>query len=217
MFNYPNGKSVYYNVAKPVHIISKFTVDATNGAGITGLVGANVNSVLMHTSTTPTGLVNPAVGIIQVNLATNFNNYLGFKASLHGPVTGSALTSVTANTFYKIVTVGTTTAAQWAARGVPAGITPAVNTPFIATTTGALGGNGTVKAQTNSNVLSVELMGASLGGVGNFGQTGSYLYFQCLGSTSSSDTTLIPVAPTAGTIITLDIKMNASAQVVNGL
>jgi len=63
------------------------------------------------------------------------------------PGTGSvfaALASVTAGNTYTIASLGTTTAAQWLALGVPAGTTAAAGTVFVAASTGAITGTGLV-------------------------------------------------------------------------
>src|SRR6185312_16413058 len=102
--------------------------------------------------------------------------------------------------------------AQWQAAGLPVGVVPAVGVPFVAIATGAIGGTGSVKVPGVTGIGSIEVIGtpnetivsstgskAQILGV----QSGAYMMFQILGPTSSSDTTPIPLAPTAGSVIHL--------------
>lgn len=147
-----NGAKYFTNITTPRIVSANFIVDAanTNGLGIRSLKSNGyIESVFMHTSATP-GVVNgvtnpnPALGYAAVTFKNNFNKYIGaFAGQIITPATPS-LTSVTNHTVYVITSVGTTTAAQWRAKGLPAGFTAAVGQAFVATATGALGGTGTV-------------------------------------------------------------------------
>jgi hypothetical protein len=94
-----------------------------------------------------------------VQLGLNYLGYVGGYSGLVSPLTGSALTSTTASHAYVITSLGTTTPAQWAAAGLPVGLTPTVGQSFIAIATGAIGGTGTVQAQGASGVDSLEVVG----------------------------------------------------------
>lgn len=110
-----NGGRYYSFLNRPVLLDCSFTVDATNGLGITGLKGAGVNNVFMHTSTTPTsngGYLNPnpASGYALVQLKSNYNRYCGGFNGMVSPVTGSALaingSALTVGVPYVITSVG---------------------------------------------------------------------------------------------------------------
>lgn len=216
---------------KPTLIDCNFVVAATNGAGITSLKGPGVQNVFMHTSTTPAaGSPNPANGYIYVQLQDNYNYFYGFNSSLASPNSGSniAVTSgaaaLTVGQLYVITVVGTTTAAQWVTLGVPIGTTAAVGVSFIAASTGVGAGTGQVQlpAAVGSGIQHIELVGdpnlsiksqsATIAGQTN----GSYLTFQCLGSTDADTTTLIAKAPAAGTKISLQLYFSNSSIVVQG-
>jgi hypothetical protein len=162
--NWSNGGKLYAMETKPVLVSCNFIVDSTNGngLGIRSLKGPAVDSVYMHTSSTPApGSPNPASGIIQVQLQDNYNRYLGGFSGQVSPLSGTPLTSVTAHTAYVIVSLGTTTLAQWQAVGLPLGVTPNVGVAFIATATGAIGGTGSVEtsATAGSGIDHIEVLG----------------------------------------------------------
>src|ERR1700722_13005671 len=90
-----NGKSIYWNVAKPMVVECNFIVDAANGNGL-GIRSLKSNgyiqNVFMHTSSTPgtnNGYTNPnpAVGLILVQFKNNFNYYLGGFSGFVSPTT----------------------------------------------------------------------------------------------------------------------------------
>lgn len=212
---YANAGHFYAPHIMPVLLNASFTVDSTNGAGITGLLGPGIANVFMHTSTTPAvgnrGITNPnpAVGIIVVQLGDAYYSFLGAGGMVQSPNTGSALTSVTANVTYVINVLGTTTTAQWVAKGLPVGITPAVGVAFVASATGALGGTGSVKVQGVSGSIGFEVIGnpsvslAPLGNLSPVPSVGGQIIMQSLGATDASTTTLIPKALADGSLVKL--------------
>ena len=172
--NGQNGGHFYSNITQPVKIFANFVVDSANGNGL-GIRSLKsngyVSSVYMHTSATPAvGNPNPASGYILVKMNNNYNYYLGGTVGFVSPVSGTPLTSVTSGLAYVIVSLGTTTLAQWQAKGLPAGVVPAVGVSFIASATGALGGTGAVEvpATAGSGITNVEVVGDS-----KLAQTGS--------------------------------------------
>jgi hypothetical protein len=184
--NYPNNK-LYQNEVFPVQLACSFTVAATNGLGITGLTGGGIANVFMHTSTTPAvgnyavTNPNPVSGLILVQLQNQFSRLLSVQSSVQSPVTGGALTSVTTGNVYTIVTVGTTTAAQFVAKGLPAGVTPAAGQTFLASASGALGGTGTVKIAGVSGIAQIEVAGSPILQNANVYQNGGgQIILQCL-------------------------------------
>jgi hypothetical protein len=226
IFNYPNNKLYQYE-AYPILINCNFVVDPANGngLGIRNLKGAGVANVFMHTTASP-GLgnygvtnPNPSAGLILVQFQNQFNRYLsGFDGTI-SPLSGSPLTSVTAGTAYVIVSLGTTTTAQWNAVGLPLGIIPAVGAAFIATTTGSIGGTGAVEAPNNSGLTRIEVVGdpnQTLQNSNIYQNGGAQMVLQCLSPTSSSVTTLVQAAPTTNTVIGLSFLMSNSSVAVSG-
>lgn len=225
--NFPNAGHFYSNIFKPIKLDLQFAVAAANanGLGITSLKSNGyVRNVFMHTSQTPgsnDGALNPnpAVGIALIQLKNNFNTFLGMDATVQSPVTGSALTSTTAGNVYQIVTVGTTTAAQWLTNGLPAGITAAPGVAYVSIATGAIGGTGTVKALAPSGTTRIEIAGNPIltNNTNIYSSGGLYLIAQFLGATSSSVTTLIPEAPLDTSVVNMSLYFDASSVTVDGL
>ena len=190
-----------------------FVVDATNGngLGIRSLKGAPCAAVYMHTSATPaTGNPNPPSGYIYVQLAANYFGYVGGYSGFVSPLSGSNVSissGLSANSVYVITSVGTSTAANWQAIGLPLGLTPTVGQAFVASTSSAGTGTGTVQlaAASGSGISAIDVIGDANQTVGATG--GAYLILRALGATNSSTTTLQATAPAAGTVIGLRFVM----------
>ncbi len=217
MANRSFTRSFYSLEEYPVIISCNFIVDNTQGAGIRSLKGPGVAHVFMNTSATPaSGSPNPAAGTILVELQDNYNRILNSFKGIISPLSGSPLTSVTAGVAYVITVVGTTTAAQFHAKGVPVGVTPAVGVAFVATATGALGGSGSVQiaAAAGSGVASLEILGdpnASIAPYKASGQGyGAYVIFQ------ARDYAGAIVAPAAGSTIAISLYLSNGSNTVQG-
>jgi hypothetical protein len=224
--NWSNAGHFYAPQVKPVLLNCSFIVDSTNGngLGIRSLKGPGIEAVYMKTSATPaSGNPNPASGVIVVDLAQNFQRYLGGFSGQVSPVTGAALTlsgaGLTVGKPYVITSLGSTTAAQWQTVGLPVGYTAAVGASFIALTNGTGLGSGTVKAVGISGISSIEAIGdlnLTIQGVAPSGPVGARLIFQCLAPTSSSVTTLVATAPTNESVISLSFYLSDSSVTVAG-
>lgn len=154
----------------PVLIDCNFVVDSTNGngLGLRNLKGPYVQNVFMHTSASPAaGSPNPAAGTIVIQLQDNYNrSYSGFN-SIVSPASGTPIlilasgAALSIGSAYIIVSLGSSSAADFHAIGVPAGVVPAVGVSFIAKATGAGVGSGAVEiaAATGSGVMSIEVLG----------------------------------------------------------
>jgi hypothetical protein len=113
--------------------------------------------------------------------------------------------------------LGTTTAADWTALGVPAGVSPAVGVTFIAKATGAGTGSGQVQTMTLSGVQDIELLpGFQLALTSSNQNGGGILIFKLTGATNSSTTTLIPTAPADGSIIRIVLGLSGSSVKIQG-
>ena len=177
--NFSNGGKIYAMETRPILVSCNFVVDSTNGngLGIRSLKGPLVQNVFMHTSATPgagnsnpaTPNVtvtnpNPATGYIVIQLQDNYARSLSGFNSIVSPTSGSSLlvasAGLTVGQPYTITTVGTTTAAQWAALGLPKGVIPNVGASFVATATSTSGtGAVMVPAAAGSAVMSIETVG----------------------------------------------------------
>lgn len=179
------------------------------GAGLTGLSGAA--AAFMHTSSTPaSGSPNPLVGYLMIKLSAAYNGFLNATSMIQSPISGTPInisSGVTAGQLYTIQTVGTSTAANWQAIGLPTGVVPAVGVAFIANVTGNGTGTGTVEVPlaTGSSTTKLELVGSSGLGVNDTG--GGWLYFQFLAATNSSTTTLKALAPADGSIVNIALSL----------
>lgn len=229
-----NGKALYTNITKPIVINAKFTVTATNGLGVTSLKSNGyVNNVFMHTSTTPTennGYTNPnpAVGFAWVQLKQNFNVYIGAQASILSPNSGSDVkidnSAMTAGQVYVITTLGNATLAKWQAIGVPVGITPAVGVSFVALSNGGAGNVLTSRVQVPSvsGVQIVEVIGNANTMVNSniASNSGQWVMLQFLAPTISTGayvSPMIPTAPAAGSIVSLQLVFDGSTVSIDGL
>lgn len=190
-----------------------FIVDHSNGngLGIRSLKGQGVANVFMHTSATAAANnPNPAVGGIVVELAAAYLGYVNGSYGFGSPISGTPInvtSGLTQFQLYVIISVGTTTPAQWLALGLAANVVPAVGACFVAATASAGSGTGVVEAlaSTGSNVSGLEL-------AGDPNQTcnvssGALIYCQTFGATSSGSTVKIPVAPVDNTVIGLTFNM----------
>jgi hypothetical protein len=214
-----NGKSIYMNITKPQEVELSFTVDAANGNGLgvrTIKSNGYVRNVFMHTSATPgvglDGYVNPnpIAGYILIQFKNNFNYALSGSNSIVSPLSGSSVTSTTTGHAYVIVSLGTTTLAQWNAAGVPLGLTPSVGMSFIATATGSIGGTGAVQVPSFSTIDSIETVGDPNQSISNSNiaaNGGAWLLLQC--QTSSSGSPAL-ATPAAGTVIALRCRFDGS-------
>lgn len=201
-----------------------FIVDSTNGNGFgvrTLDKGGRIATVFMHTSATPgkasNGQLNPnpVSGLIVVTLQDNYNDYrfggAGFVTPLTGsPISISGSSVLTAGQAYVIVSLGTTTQAQWVAAGMSPTVQAAVGVTIIAAGTGGFSGTGAVEAYAASGIDHVEVIGDSnlMNSVASQvlgGGTGMQFVLACyLNSTLT--------APANNTVISLTFGLNNSAQ-----
>lgn len=193
-------------------------IAAINGATITLSIAAAGNSgspdTLSFLPLAAGSPGNPAAGVIYVKLADNYNRvYSGFN-SIVSPVSGSTLTATVANTAYTIVSLGTATLAQWQAKGLPFGITPAVGVSFIATSSGTIGGSAVVEisAAAGSNITNIETVGDPNTTISNLAQPsngGGYIVLQCMKNGAKA-------APADGSVISLAFYLSDSSILVQG-
>ena len=229
-----NGKSFYANVAKPCYVNLNFTVDSTNGNGL-GIRSLKCNgyveNVFMHTSATPGsngGFLNPnpAVGFAIIQMKQNFNYFLGMTGGFVTPVATSTKiddTALTVGQPYVITTLGDSTVAQWHSIGVPAGVTPKVGVAFVAILQGIAGEAGTstsrVMLPTTSTNSVIEIVGnTNLATNSNIASnSGQWIMVQFSAATSSSVTTLIPLAPANNSTCGLTLWFDGSSVTIDGL
>lgn len=229
--NFASGGKIYSMHVKPVLLDCNFVVDSTNGngLGIRSLKGPMIQNVFMNTSAspgagnsnpaTPNVVVtnpNPAAGTIVVQFQDNFNRSLSGCNAIISPVSGTPLTSTTANTAYTIVSLGTATAAQWQAVGLPKGVTPAIGASFIASASQAIGGSAAVEiaAAAGSAVMSIETLGDPNATISpDLSQAqgfGAYVILQCRNISGAI------AAPAPGSVISLQFLLSDSSVLVQG-
>lgn len=168
---------------------------------------------------------NPAAGLALIQLKQNFNVYLGGFTGFVSPISGTPInvtTGVTAGLAYIIVTLGTTTLAQWQKLGVPAGLTPSVGMSFVAPVTTTATGTGTIEvpAASGAGISLVDVIGDPNQSINNSAidpNGGAYLLVRFLAATSSSVTTLIATAPAANSVVGLSMFFDGSSVSVDGL
>lgn len=218
--NWSNGGKIMTMETAPVIVSCNFIVDSTNGngLGIRSLKGPTVKAVYMNTSapSAGSGNPNPAAGSILIQLQDNYNRSLcGFDARV-SPVSGTPLTAITSGTPVIIVSLGTATTAQWQAKGLPIGVTPAVGVAFVPTASGTIGGSAAVEiaAATGTGVASIETLGDPNTTIApdptkNQGY-GAYTILQC------RDYAGAIVAPAAGSVISITMYLSNSSITVSG-
>lgn len=211
-----NGKSLYTNVAKPQYIHLTFTVDSTVGSGVRSVKSNGyVDSVYMHTSTTPTeGSPNPATGYAVIRFTNNFNYYLNTLASEVKPTTSNTTTHVLPHNTYVITAVGDTDEADtWTELGLPAGFTPAVGASFIGLTDGYTPTDGYVGLPAAQNIDAVSVVGQpqatiSNSAVGENGGASIVLQFAAGGVVTN---------PTDGAVVSILFMYDGSSVTIDGL
>jgi hypothetical protein len=215
--NFASGGKIYSMHVRPVLLDCNFVVDSTNanGLGIRSLKGPCISAVYMHTSATPAaGNPNPPAGYIYVKLADNYNRYLGGFSGAVSPTSGTPLTSVVANSVYIITSLGTATTAQWVAKGLPIGVTPAVGVSFVASASGTIGGSAAVMAplSTGSGIDHVEVIGDPNLMLANSAQPsngGGYMILACFLNNTLTQ-------PANGSVIGLSFYFNDSSVLIQG-
>lgn len=214
--NFANSR-IYTGSVMPVLINCNFVVDSANGngLGIRNLKGAYVSNVFMNTSAplAGSGNPNPTAGNIVVQLQDNYNRYLTGFSGMVSPLSGSTITSgLTLGAPYVIVSLGSSTAAQWQTAGLPVGILPAVGASFIAAATSIAGG-GAVQAPSVSGIDHIEIIGdpnqMSAPNPGSTQGYGASFIMQCLHNQAVT-------APTNGTVIGLSFLMSNSSILIGG-
>lgn len=193
------------------------------GTTIASIVSSGSITLSAATSSSTTGSItyqavgnpNPVAGYIFVTLQDNYNTYLGGYSGYVAPVSGTPInvtTGVTAGLAYIIVSLGTTTLAQWQKLGLPSNITPAVGVSFIAPATTTATGTGVIEvpATGGSGIDHIEVIGdanlmnsngAFVLGLGN----GMQFVMACYKNG-------VLTAPANGTVIGLTFELNSSAQ-----
>lgn len=202
--NYPQSR-LYTNHFMPVSIDAKIAIGATGAPSIASGDGYGIASI-----------TRMAAGQYRIQLQDNFAKLLQFKATLQSPASGTPVAggAFSVGVVYKIISLGTTTQAQWEAAGVPSGITAAAGVVFKAATVGA--GTGSVQTLVSSGINSVELLGSSSNMLNSapLGQTipnlGGYVDFQCMGPTGAALTAPIATDPVSGSAIFIEIVANNS-------
>lgn len=203
-------KSINSIIGGSNDIRCSFKVDSTNvnGLGVSGLGGIGCSNVFMHTSATPaTGNPNPAPGYIQIQLANNYFSFVGSKvnfAEAASTATVNITSGLTRSSVYIISSVGTSTAGNWQFVGLPLGLTPTAGQSFVALTSSAGTGTGTVALPVSSGVYSIDVVGSAGQMVGATG--GAIVNLRIMGPASSSITTPIAVQPPDNTLINLHFQ-----------
>lgn len=165
------------------------------------------------------GSPNPAAGYIYMTFTDSYFRYFTGFSGFVSPVSGTPIlvtTGVTAGLAYTIVSVGTTTTAQWQKLGLPQGITPNVGATFIATQTTTATGTGAIEvpATTGSGIDHIEVIGdpnqtINAPGYTNGVKNKPYVVLACYFEGALT-------APANGTVIGLTSYLSNSSNEVRG-
>lgn len=187
-----------------------------SAATIGGKIVTTLNALLAQQ---PGNLLAPA-GVFSFTAAgtttvtatnTNTNPYL-----LPGPPADGASPLNTGFTFGFPVNDSNRT--DWQTVGLPAGVVPAVGASFIARATGAGSSTGLVVAPGASGIGAIEVVGDPNASIAPVPfrlspNVGGWILIQFLGPTSSSVTTVIPVAPANNSVCSLQFYMEQGTEV----
>jgi len=157
------------------------------------------------------GNPNPPAGYIYLHLHDNYNRYYSGFSGFVAPVSGTPLTSVTANLVYIITSLGTGTQAQWAAIGLEPGVVPSVGAAFVASTSASVPGGGTVEARAagGSGIDHIEVVGDPNQTCSPQQAKGAVIISVCLFEGAVT-------APATGTVISLASYMSNGSNTVKG-
>lgn len=209
------------------------TIASITGSGsITSSLATTATASAVTISYSAAGSPNPAAGLLMVQLGENyFRDYGGFSGFV-SPLSGSSISIsgssvMTVGNVYVITSLGTSTQANWVAVGLPSSVQAAVGIAFIASVTGSGTGTGTVQAPSITGVLTIEGIGdnnaafanalaSSFGSVNGSSGRRPFLYYQILGATNSTTTTLIPKAPANGSVVSLKFYLSNSSIKIKG-
>ena len=194
-----------------------------SGTSITITPAATGTASGVTISIVAAGSPNPAAGYILVQFQDNFNFYYFGTSGYVSPLTGSNISIsgssvLTIGQPYVIVSVGTSTTANWNAVGLPVGVIPAVGETFFASVTGSGTGTGVVQAASTSGIFATEVigdpnqtLGANYNGASILGgAAGSYMILQTLNASGAV------TAPATGTVVGLSFFMSNSFIQVGG-
>lgn len=150
--NYPQARR-WSNHLMPVELDATISIGAAGAPTIDTTPAGNGKGIA--------SITRLSAGVYRIQLQDNFSALSRFDATFQSPLTGAAVAggAFVVNTIYQIVTLGTTTQAQWVAAGLPSGTTAAPGVAFKAATVGA--GTGTVRAFTDSGIENTELLSSA--------------------------------------------------------
>lgn len=211
-----DGSGVIPTQGAPVKIV--FTV--TSASATAGSVWTDGNGHLYTVTTTlsagttlvTSGIGAPIGGVLTYVSGSGATTAISYSTAVAGLATGFTFALTTSDTML----------GDWNAVGLPKGLVPTVGQSFIATATGAGASTGTVSAFGNSGIVEMEVLGnptlsLAPGPQGGSPNVGGWVLVQILGSTSSSVTTLIPIAPPATTAIRFCFYVDTRISPSNGI
>lgn len=187
---------------------------------LSGAVTISAAAALTAQSPTPSFIAganpNPAPGFVMIRLTNSFNHYLGQLTSFESPVDSTTATTATvAGQAYVISALGTATLAQWQARGLTPGFTPAVGQSFIASSSGTIGGSAEVSKALNagSGVTSMEVVGnpdLSIANSSIAANGGAIVIGQFMSSAGVTP-------PADGSVVNMTLHFDGSSVTIDGL
>lgn len=209
------SNKMYQMQAYPCLVTVSFVVDNTLPNGTNFVKGGGVSNVYMNTVGVPSATnPNPEPGIIMIELQDSYERLLGGFLQAASPLDGINSLNTVAGQLCVIVSLGTASAAQWAAAGVPAGVTPAVGLAFVPIQSAPIGGGAVVQGMGVSGVATVEACGngnLSVNRLNSSVNGGALVYMQALDSAGAK------VAPANNTVVVGSIYLSNSSVTVNGL
>lgn len=125
-----------------------------------------------------------SAGKYRLRLDDNYMKLLMVNARMQSPVGSPVVAgSLSPGSVYQIISLGTSTQANWVTAGVPEGIEAAVGVTFLCAATSS--GTGTAGLLGSSGVMNVEIMGNNANMLQYSPGKGGYVDIQCMGPSFS--------------------------------
>lgn len=208
---------------------------SVSGVGTAPVLDSKVILVQQSIATNDTaGTIGTALAITLAALPSGIASVFSFTAAgtttvtatstKAGPLPGAPSEGTDPTGFTFANTIFKTNNQVWQAVGLPLGVNPAIGAAFVATALGSSTNgtsSGTVTAVGNSGNVTVEVVGdpnATMNPVPTNGgaNTGGWVMLKFLQATSTSVTTLIPVAPANGSSVGFSFIVEQSSILISG-
>jgi hypothetical protein len=207
-----------------VELDCNFVFDSTNGNGLgeRSLKGRGISQAYAYSTSPAAGNLVPQ-GYIQIFFADNYYRYFGGFSGFVSPIstTVNISSGLSSGSVYVITSVGTSTPANWQAVGLSPYITPAPGVAFIASTSSAGTGTGTVQSPTatGSTITNIEVVGDANTTLSSNPYGNAYIMLRCMAPSYSGTGPSVPMAvtqPADGSVFGSTFFLSNSSVLIDG-